>query len=62
MQSRWTPGLLRPLNLLALDVIQQRWAMGTQSQAEDTPLDEWRDLVEKNLTGVFITCMAEADK
>ena len=33
-----------------------RW--GRSHQAEDTPLDEWRDLVEQNLTRVFITCMA----
>ena len=43
----------------ALDVMVNnagRW--GRSHQAEDTPLDEWRDLVEQNLTGVFITCMA----
>ena len=43
----------------ALDVMVNnagRW--GRSHQAEDTPLDEWRNLVEQNLTGVFITCMA----
>jgi len=33
-----------------------RW--GKSHKAEDTPLDEWRDVVEQNLTGVFIPCLA----
>ena len=40
----------------ALDVMVNnagRW--GRSHQAEDTPLDEWRDLVEQNLTGVFLS-------
>ena len=39
----------------AVDVIVNnagRWGSG--HEAEDTPLDEWRDVVEQNLTGVFI--------
>ena len=33
-----------------------RW--GKSHLAEDTPLDEWRDVVEQNLTGLFIPCIA----
>ena len=33
-----------------------RW--GRSHLAEETPLDEWRDVVDQNLTGVFIPCMA----
>ena len=33
-----------------------RW--GKSHKAEDTPLDEWRDVVEQNLTGVLIPCLA----
>lgn len=43
----------------AVDVIVNnagRWGGG--HEAEDTPLDEWRDVVEQNLTGVFIPCLA----
>ena len=43
----------------ALDVIVNnagRW--GKSHQPENTPLDEWREVVEQNLTGVFIPCLA----
>lgn len=43
----------------AVDIIVNnagRW--GKSHLAEDTPLDEWRDVVEQNLTGLFIPCMA----
>ncbi len=43
----------------ALDIIVNnagRW--GKSHLAEDTPLDEWRDVVEQNLTGLFIPCIA----
>ena len=43
----------------ALDIIVNnagRW--GKSHLAEDTPLDEWRDVVERNLTGLFIPCIA----
>ncbi|MEM7015962.1 MAG: SDR family NAD(P)-dependent oxidoreductase [Pseudomonadota bacterium] len=43
----------------AVDVIVNnagRW--GKNRLAEETPLDEWRDVVEQNLTGMFIPCMA----
>ncbi len=33
-----------------------RW--GRSYAAEDTPLDEWRLIVDQNLTGVFLPCMA----
>ena len=33
-----------------------RW--GRSYAAEDTPLDEWRTIVDQNLTGVFLPCMA----
>jgi len=33
-----------------------RW--GRNYEAEDTPLDEWRTVVDQNLTGVFLPCMA----
>ena len=33
-----------------------RW--GKSHKAEDTPLDEWREVVEQNLTGVLIPCLA----
>ncbi|MGI9234713.1 MAG: SDR family NAD(P)-dependent oxidoreductase [Woeseiaceae bacterium] len=33
-----------------------RW--GGSHEAEDTPLDEWRNVVDQNLTGVFIPCVA----
>ena len=33
-----------------------RW--GRSHAAEDTPLDEWRTIVDQNLTGVFLPCMA----
>ena len=32
-----------------------RW--GRSYAAEDTPLDEWRSIVDQNLTGVFLPCM-----
>ena len=44
----------------ALDIIINnagRWGKG-HPKAEETPLDEWVDIVEKNLTGCFICCMA----
>ena len=43
----------------ALDIMVNnagRW--GRSHLAEETPLDEWRELVDQNLTGVFIPCMA----
>mgnify|MGYP001241286989 CR=1 FL=1 len=43
----------------ALDVIVNnagRW--GKSYAAEDTPLDEWTDIIEQNLTGCFICCMS----
>ena len=43
----------------ALDIIVNnagRW--GRSHLAEETPLDEWRQVVNQNLTGVFIPCMA----
>ena len=43
----------------ALDIIVNnagRW--GRSHLAEETPLDEWRQVVDQNLTGVFIPCMA----
>jgi NAD(P)-dependent dehydrogenase (short-subunit alcohol dehydrogenase family) len=43
----------------ALDVIVNnagRWGKG--HAAEDTPLDEWNDIIEQNLTGCFICCMS----
>ena len=43
----------------ALDIVVNnagRW--GKSHLAEDTPLDEWRDVVEQNLTGLFIPCIA----
>lgn len=33
-----------------------RW--GRSYAAEETPLDEWRTVVDQNLTGVFLACMA----
>ena len=33
-----------------------RWGRG--HAPEDTPLEEWRDVVEQNLTGMFIPCLA----
>lgn len=33
-----------------------RW--GRSHEPEDTPLAEWRDVVEQNLTGMFIPCLA----
>ena len=33
-----------------------RW--GRSHAPEDTPLEEWRDVVEQNLTGMFIPCLA----
>jgi len=41
-----------------LDVIVNnagRW--GRSHLAEDTPLDEWRDVIDQNLTGMFIPCL-----
>ena len=46
-------------NFGSLDVMVNnagRW--GRSHLAEETPLDEWRDVVDQNLTGVFIPCMA----
>ncbi len=43
----------------SLDIIVNnagRW--GNSYLAENTPLDEWRNIVDQNLTGVFIPCMA----
>ena len=43
----------------ALDVIVNnagRW--GKSHAAEDTPLDEWKDIIEQNLTGCFVCCMS----
>ena len=43
----------------ALDVIVNnagRW--GRSHLPEDTPLDEWRAVIEQNLTGLFIPCIA----
>lgn len=43
----------------ALDVMVNnagRW--GRNHLAEETPLEEWRIVVDQNLTGVFIPCMA----
>ena len=43
----------------ALDAIVNnagRWGKG--HAAEDTPLDEWNDIIEQNLTGCFICCMS----
>ncbi len=43
----------------AVDIIVNnagRW--GKSHLAEDTPLDEWRDVIDQNLTGLFIPCMA----
>lgn len=43
----------------ALDVMVNnagRW--GRSHLAEETPLEEWRIVVDQNLTGVFIPCMA----
>ena len=43
----------------AVDVIVNnagRW--GRSYEAEDTPLGEWRTVVDQNLTGVFLPCMA----
>ena len=43
----------------AIDVMVNnagRW--GRSYAAEDTPLDEWRLIVDQNLTGVFLPCMA----
>jgi NAD(P)-dependent dehydrogenase (short-subunit alcohol dehydrogenase family) len=43
----------------ALDIIVNnagRW--GRSHKAEETPLDEWRDVIEQNLTGMFIPCIA----
>ena len=43
----------------SVDIIDNnagRW--GKSHKAEDTPLDEWRDVVEQNLTGVVIPCLA----
>lgn len=33
-----------------------RWGRG--HEPEDTPIDEWREVVEQNLTGMFIPCLA----
>ena len=33
-----------------------RWGRGYAP--EDTPLDEWRDVLEQNLTGMFLACLA----
>ena len=33
-----------------------RWGRGYAP--EDTPLDEWRDVLEQNLTGMFLPCLA----
>ena len=33
-----------------------RW--GKSQKAEDTPLDDWNNIVELNLTGCFLVCMA----
>ncbi len=44
----------------ALDIMINnagRWGK-SNPKAEETPLDEWVDVVEKNLTGCFICCMA----
>ena len=44
----------------ALDIMINnagRWG-NSNPKAEETPLDEWVDIVEKNLTGCFICCMA----
>ena len=43
----------------AVDIIINnagRW--GRSYAAEDTPLDEWRSVVDQNLTGVFLPSMA----
>ena len=43
----------------AVDVIVNnagRW--GKSHLAEETPLDEWRSIIEQNLTGMFIPCVA----
>jgi len=43
----------------SLDVIVNnagRWGRG--HEPEDTPLEEWRIVVEQNLTGMFIPCLA----
>ena len=43
----------------AVDIIVNnagRW--GGSHEAEDMPLDEWRDVLEQNLTGVLIPCRA----
>jgi 3-oxoacyl-[acyl-carrier protein] reductase len=43
----------------AVDVIVNnagRWGKG--HLAEETPLDEWREIIEQNLTGMFIPCIA----
>ncbi len=44
----------------ALDIMINnagRWG-NSNPKAEETPLDEWVDIVEKNLTGCFICCKA----
>ena len=43
----------------AVDVVVNnagRWGRGRAP--EDTPLDEWRHIVELNLTGCFLVCLA----
>lgn len=43
----------------SLDVIVNnagRW--GKSHLAEDTPLDEWKDVLDQNLTGCFVPCLA----
>lgn len=43
----------------AVDIIVNNAAhWGKSHEAEDTPLDEWRSIVDLNLTGVFIPCIA----
>ena len=43
----------------SVDIIVNNAGRGGKShKAEDTPLDEWRDVVEQNLTGVLIPCLA----
>jgi len=39
-------------------IVNNAGCWGKSYEAEDTPLDEWREIVDQNLTGVFIPCLA----
>ena len=60
MRTRWTRLIAGTVDAFgSVDVMVNnagRWGRG--HEPEDTPLEEWRIVVEQNLTGMFIPCLA----